>query len=1417
MRTTARNCIMVLIALAMAMPTGMAMGVTDSEPAETSPKGDEPQWAVPQTEAEVGRFIENLGQWDTRIGFTSVTPFGTAAFGPDGVTYDVMTDGGGHRVKVAFSAPDPVGPEGIGDLGYGTSFFLGNDPDRWVTDARSYAEVVYQDVWPGTDVRYYFSGGNLKYDLILDGGADPSMARFLVRGADDVTAGADGLRVDLDHGLTLHDTDLVAWHGDGEVADVDLVQDGCTYGFSVDKEPGRSMVIDPVVVHSSTFVGGTYPDSVIDVELDGDGNIYTLAYTQSDDFPLTLGAYDDELGASDAAVTKFNHNCSQVLWSTFVGGSSWDGVVGMELDRDNNVYFTGSTWSHDYPYTKGALNGQFNLGMNNYQQDPFVTKLNSQGDDLVYSTYVGGSHTEWVGDIKVNEGLATVVGQTQSGDFPTEYGSYGGVHGDGFLFTLDENGSHIVDTFFWGGFGSEVANCLVFAPNGDIVVGGRTTSMDMFTTPGVFQPTRPCFSSGFICLFTPYTGRMVLSTYFGGGYSTSPTSLVLDDDENIYVAGTTFYSGPGARFITTPGAYQEDYHGRIDSFLAKLNPNATALEWCTLLGGDADDTVYDVELDPEGHLVAVGSVGDGTNFTVTPDCLDDEWEGESEGFVFIINDNGTAPLYSTFYGGHLTDGVYAVEVDDVDNLVIAGTTESMDIPVTEDGYQLKPSGDGDGFVSIVGEYLPTSAPLNLEASGGEGFIQLDWEFPEENSGYPVKRFLLYRGTSQDDLRFYKDVGTVNLHNDKDVEWGVEYYYAVYANNGKGISPRSNVVHDRSVTVPDPPINLTATLEFDAVVLEWEVPEFTGGLPITGFMVYRIAEGDHVEVVTPIPGDSRTFHDTAVEDGTNYTYALTTLNEHGESREPISVSIRTFGVTTQPMNVTHTYGDLFIELTWDAPMDDYGLPVSGYSVYRRLGDALPAEVGRTDPEDPTFRDEQVEVGVLYEYHITAWNGKGESLASDVIEAMAMVPPDAPTGVEAVATEDYVKVTWSAPEFDGASPILGYRVYLGESVDDAVPLGGPSNFGIAQPLLQFLHDVAYDGVVRSYFVTALNAEGESASSAVAVTQVYRVPEAPSDLGLEWGDGTIEVTWGPPVDDGGTPVMGYTLHRRVEGEESFTPLISLAVDELGYTDLDLVNGLEYAYALTARNLAGESGMCPAVMAVPAGLPGVPLDLLAVAGIGSVEVTWDMPDDDGGHPMLGYRLLRMEEGGVMMPLSEIGPTTTHYSDTEVDNAVVYTYCVVALTDAGESERSEMASAMPYGTPGDPLNLVAHWVDGQVQISWSAPGYDGGREVLGYRVYRHDREAGNMTEVTGPALSLVDGEVELGVSYNYTVFAYNEAGQGPGREVRIDIPPPEADPPKSSEGSQWGLLVIALVLFAVAALLIVMRGRGGIPGQAIL
>ncbi len=1387
-----------------------AVPVHGSEGPDPVPAQQDEWVQPPQPLERSGHFTENLGQWGPHVRFLAQSSFGHAVFGEDGITYDVATEEGGHRVKVAFGAEGPVEPMGIGDMGFESNFFLGNDPEGWVTGARSFRELVYRDVWPGIDMRYRYSGGDLKYDLLLDAGADPSSIRFKVEGSEGLDASGDRLSIGLSGSRTIQDRDLVAWYEDGEPVDIGFRLDGDGFGFDVAKEEGRAMVIDPVVVHASTYLGGTYSEDAADIQVDREGNIVVFGMGGSIDYPVTPGAYDEEPSDFDVLITKMNHNCSRIIWSTFLGGNNYDFSSAIDLDGADFIYVSGWTYSQDFPVTSGAYQGEANLGTGWSQVDIFITKLSPDGDAVLCSTFVGGTGPDTVGDIEVWNGKVGLAGWTDSGDFPTTKGSHAANFGAAILLVLDANLTRLENCWVWDGIGGEMATTLEFDKNGDIVVAAYTSSPGLMTTPEAYQRSKPGGCSGFVARYSVTDDMLLFSTYLGGIWDMI-YAVEVDDDLNVYVGGFSRGGGGGFGYPTTEGAYDREYNGNTEGFVTKMDPEGSRLIYSTLLGGDGDDVVNDIELDDDGNLIVVGTIGSGANFTITPGCHDVTWSGETEGFVRIFNTDGTALRYSSFHGAMYGDTVVAVEFDDADNLVITGSVLSSDFNVTEDAFQTRYAGGQDKFVSVVGELAPTSEPLSLSATGHEGYIELTWLPPERIGPYPIREYQVFRGTSEADLRPYQVLDNVINFVDREVEWGVEYYYAVRADNRKGLSPLSNVASARSVTVPDPPVNLTASAGLDCVSLDWEPPRFMGGLPLTIYNVYRTAEGGARELVGSVGPDVLTFEDREAEDGTWYTYSVTVANEYGESRREANATLLTTAVPSPPMNVDHTYGDLFIRLRWEPPEADFGLPVMGYRVFRQTGDGPFELVGSVPAPTRSFVDTQVGIGVGYRYRVTAENAKGESDPSEPIDAMVMVRPDPPKSVEAVAHGHFVKVTWSPPEFDGASPVLSYRIYLLRA-EGAICLGGPMVGGAADGWLAFLHDAPYDGVVRTYFVTAINLEGESDPSERASTLAYEPPEAPGSLTVQWGDGQVGLEWHQPAYDGGTPVLSYTVYRRAEGEGTFTKLATSPKGTLSYTDDTAENGVEYTYRMTCTNMIGESAPSLEATAVPAGPPDAPLGVSAEGLDGSARVTWQPPAWDGGRDVAGYRVYAVADGMEKLELAELGPDGRELVQDGLVNGGVYRYAVRAFTEAGVSGLSVVVEARPVGPPASPHSLLAIWMGDHVRLTWDRPLDDGGAPILGYRLHREDREAGNWTEVADPMF--LDFEVRPGETYNYTICAYTDAGAGPVATVTVTVPPePPTAPEPQVMGWSYMALLVVLVALAIAIALVGRNRRRGEPG----
>jgi fibronectin type 3 domain-containing protein len=1352
-----------------------------------------------------GRFIENLGQWGDHVRFVAKGSIGDIAFQDNGVMYMLRGAEGVQAVEVSFHGADDARIMGIGQTGAMYNYLVGNDPDGWVTGAREFRALVYRDVWPGIDVHYRFSGAGFKYDVIVGAEADPSDIRFDVAGHAGIDADDDRLSILLPGGRALQDVDLVAWYGDGEAVDASFLQVDNGYGFSVDKEPGRTLVIDPLVITRSTFLGGTYTDTCEDIAMDGQGNVFVAGTTISTDYPVTPGAYNEDYLAEDLVVTKLDRDLSQVIWSTYIGGSAEDKMNGLALDTDGNVHVLGTTRSGDFPISDGAL--QSTQG-GPYSDDLVVLKLTPDGASLVYSTYIGGSWAELPGDIQAHDGRAYVAGMTESADFPFGNITGGRYAGAAFLMVISKDGTRLDAFQSWKVTRMVEPASMVVSDDGTVTLTGRTSSPDLPTTPGAYIENATWPMSTFVIQCDPWTNETSLCTYFGqtGVYG---SEVALDGEGNIYLAGLAYSFGQGLPL--TEGAWCTTFKGNRDEFVAKMDANGSRVIYCTLVGGDSYDFAGDLEATADGKAVFVGWSWQAEGYNTTGNAHDDENEGSHEGFVLVLDETGADAVQSTYLGGQFGEYVTAVEITSENTLMLAGYTESKGFPVTEGAYQEELAGDRDIFVTELAVLSPPSVPRNLTALGGEGHITLNWQPPLDDRGYPIVNYTVHRETDEGELELIRVVGPGTTYVDLDVEYGEYYVYRVAAFNGKGMSLKSNKATARSITVPDAPANLTGTVNDDHIKLEWVAPTFTGGLELGEYNVYKVIEGGEMELIAKVHPYLESFVDPQVADRLTYTYVLAATNGYGESRDNPSVTLRMTGVPTPPRSLAYTYGDQYIELSWEEPEDVFDLPVARYYVYRTTGNEPSGLVGVARSPSLALRDKAVEVGVTYTYYVVAENAKGMSDPSKELEAMTMVAPDPPQDVEAVANERFVRITWSPPEADGASPVTSYRIYLGGMDDSDVLLGDVNVVGVEEPRLVFLHEQPYDGMSRAYFVTALNAEGESDPSGAVWTLLYKVCTPPLSLEADWGDSKVVLTWSLPEDDGGAPVLSFKLFRKVATSDTFIELETLPASNLRFVDDEAINGVEYTYWMTASNLAGESEPSAEVTVMPAGPPSAPGDVIVEGHNGSVTVRWEAPDWNGGLPVLGYRVYGISEGSTTELLSDLGSDDFEFVQGSLVNGMVYLYALRAYSEVGEGEMSQVVEGRPVGAPSAPQALIAVWMDGMVYVTWSSPMDDGGAQIGGYRLSREDWNTTEWTNVPALGMMYSDEEVEYNETYTYRVFAYNDVGGSPIVNITITVPSKEAasedDPVKMWP---WVLLAAASALLVLA---IVFHGRSRRPG----
>lgn len=350
----------------------------------------------------------------------------------------------------------------------------------------------------------------------------------------------------------------------------------------------------------STFFGGTNSDYGSGITLDSQGNIYISGRTQSTDFPTTPGAYQTVLkGEGDLFIVKLSADGSELLYSTYLGGSSTstsgqyiEKEARIAIDSADNIYITGQTSSADFPTT--GITPPRSI-------DTFLSKFDSNWN-LVYSIFLGGSSGETPYGIVIDsQDNIWITGQTSSSNFPTTPDAYKKTLSaiDAFISKFNPNGTLIYSSYF-GGSSVEYGSYAITIDSADnIYITGQTQSSGL-ATPGAYKTSRNG-ADAYVAKFNS-SGSLIYCTYFGGSSSDDPRAITVDDLGNVYIAGMTFLTTP-----TTPNAVQSSNGGGKDAFVAKFNSNGSILLYGSMLGGTNDQWGYGIVVDNLYNLYIAGT------------------------------------------------------------------------------------------------------------------------------------------------------------------------------------------------------------------------------------------------------------------------------------------------------------------------------------------------------------------------------------------------------------------------------------------------------------------------------------------------------------------------------------------------------------------------------------------------------------------------------------------------------------------------------------------------------------------------------------------------------------------------------------------------------------------------------------------
>jgi hypothetical protein len=393
----------------------------------------------------------------------------------------------------------------------------------------------------------------------------------------------------------------------------------------------------------ATYIGGSGDDRAAGIAVDPSGQAYVVGSTASPNFPLVSPIRSGLGGGRDGFVVKLDALGSAFVYSTYLGGASWDQGTAIAVDAFGNAYIAGDTQSVDFPVANAA---QSTLAG---QVDAFVTKLTPSGA-ISFSTFLGGANSEHAGGIAIDAaGNSYIAGGTFSLNFPAvnafQRSSGGGQ--DAFVTKVSANGSAFVYSTYLGGSGGgqtmlEQANAVAVDSAGNAYVGGGTGSANFPVTSGSLRTTANGLQDAFIAKLSP-SGSLTYSTYFGGSASNWISGIAVDSSGDASVTGNT-----SSQDFPQIGGLQS-FGGLSDAFVTEVNPSGSALVYSTLYGGSGGDSGNAIAVDSGGNVHVAGQ----TNSFDFPlhSAIQVSYSGVATGWIMCLRFNTPDLIFTSDTAG----------------------------------------------------------------------------------------------------------------------------------------------------------------------------------------------------------------------------------------------------------------------------------------------------------------------------------------------------------------------------------------------------------------------------------------------------------------------------------------------------------------------------------------------------------------------------------------------------------------------------------------------------------------------------------------------------------------------------------------------------------------------------------------------
>ncbi|RLD66881.1 MAG: hypothetical protein DRI84_03815 [Bacteroidetes bacterium] len=702
-------------------------------------------------------FIENKNQWPEQVFFKAVISTGNLWIERDGLTFDIQdpedlqaianykrqmginTEKGipfpthvkRHIYKIRFVDANPdVKTITYNPLESYDNYFIGNDKSHWASNVHKFESIAYSQLYEGINLKLYQKDGFLKWDFIISPQANPNQIILKYEHVDKLSLSGGRLIIKTSVNKVI-ELAPYAYQIDnkGERVDVEckFVIENNQVHFSLPQSynPDWVLIIDPTLVFAS-YSGSTMDNWGYSATFDSQGYLFAGGNVFGNGYPYTTGAVDTLFsgGSCDIVISKYDTNGTQLIYSTYLGGSGSEVPSSLVVNSNDELFILGTTGSADFPVTSSAFDTTFNGGTSyvltyviNFASgsDLCITRLNSSGTQILASTYIGGSANDGLstslnlvknyadelrGEIVIDKNNnCYIVSSTVSTNLPTTTNSFQSSNGgnqDGLIAKFDNNLSNLIWCSYLGGSSEDALYSIAIKDNQDIYVTGGTTSSNLpTTTNALYTSYQGGSADGFITNINQNGNSILYSTYFGTPAYDQSFFIDLDKFDNAYVFGQT--ADTGTTFIfnalwNMPGDGQ---------FITKLNPQLSAMIWSTtwgngITGPDVSPSAFMVDLCNRIYLSAWGGTTNGNWSTtnglpISSNAFQSTTDG-SDYYVMVMKDDASGLDFGTFYGGtqsseHVDGGTSRFDHKGrIYQAVCAGCGGHSDFPTTTNAH-----------------------------------------------------------------------------------------------------------------------------------------------------------------------------------------------------------------------------------------------------------------------------------------------------------------------------------------------------------------------------------------------------------------------------------------------------------------------------------------------------------------------------------------------------------------------------------------------------------------------------------------------------------------------------------------------------------------------------------------------------------